>query len=107
MPIAKPKAKKAAHAHVMKGHAALKKAVRKLIVARVLKNRGKTERATRMTKLGQRTLRRAVSHYTRAAHTKAKVKSRLKPARRGGSGGGLGGILGGLGGVLGGILGGI
>lgn len=106
-PRVKARAKKNVRMHVTKGHATLRKAVKKLVTARVLKNHGKTVRAKRAATLGRKALVKAVAHYTRAAHAKArvkaKVKSRFTAQKRGGSGGILGTILGGLGGLLGGI----
>jgi len=107
---AKARARKNARAHVRMAHATLRKAVKKLVTARILGNRGKTARAKKAAKIGQRALRRAVGHYTKAAHAKARVrtarfKGRFTARKRGGGGGG--GLLGSLGGIVSGLLGGI
>jgi len=109
--------KKRATAHVKKGHMALKRAIRKLVIARVLRKKGMLKKAAKARKAGSKVLNRALGHYTRATtmRVKARAKTRVKPNRRrmggsggsSGSGGFLGGILNTIGPVLGGILGGI
>jgi hypothetical protein len=105
-PRVKVRAKKNVRMHVSQGHATLRRAVKKLVTARVLNKQGKKAMAKRAATLGRKAMAKAVSHYTKAAHTKARIKTRFTARkRRGGGGGGgvLGTILGGLGGILGGI----
>jgi hypothetical protein len=109
MPVMRQlKAKKVATAHVKKGRVALKRAMKKLVVARVLAKRGKTARAAKVRKVGQRALTKAVGHLSTAVHTKAKVRSRVKALRRrrgGGGGGGGSSILNTIGSIAGTVLG--
>jgi len=102
-------AKKIANVHTNKGHAILKRAIKKLVLANVFKKHGKPLKAAKTARFGKKALNKAIGHYTRAAHAKAKIRSRFKAHKRrgGGGGGGLGGIIGTVGNVLGGILGGI
>jgi len=110
MPKVGRRIRKRVKMHVKKGHVSLRKAVKKLVIARVLSKHGKTKRAIMARKAGRRALTRALGHYTKA--TNAKVQARVAARRRMGGGGGgggfnLGNILGSAGGIVSGLLGAI
>jgi len=107
MPVMGRVVKKRARMHVVKGHATLKRAVRKLVIARVLKNRGKTAKAVQARKAGQKALTGAVGHYTRAVTLKSRVSARGRRHGSGSSGSSGGGFLSGILNTVTGILGGI